>query len=74
MKPFDRSRRQSGFFDLGMSLFIIAIAGGVIYGAESSHAEPTAASRSGIATEQTVRPATTEISAHRTADAGTALQ
>lgn len=70
----NRSNRQSGFFDFGMSLFVIALASGVIYGVEGSHEEQIAASRPGIAAEQTVQTATTEISANRTADTGTALQ
>jgi hypothetical protein len=74
MKSLNQSNRQSGFFDLGMSLIVIAIAGGVIYGAESSHAEQIAASRPAVTTEQAVQPATSEVSLNQTADAGAALQ
>jgi hypothetical protein len=74
MKSLNRSNRQAGFVDLGMSLVVIMLAGGIAYGIESSPADQVAASRPGIAAEQSVQPATTEISANRTADAGQALQ
>ena len=45
MKQVNRSRRQSGFFDLGMSLLVIAIAGGVVYGVESAQQEQVAAAQ-----------------------------
>ena len=39
MKSIQHSPRQLGFFDLGMSFLVLALAGGVIYGAESLRAE-----------------------------------
>lgn len=36
MKSVNRSKRQSGFFDLGISLIVLTLAGGVVYGVESS--------------------------------------
>ena len=39
MKSVNRSKRQSGFFDLGISLIVLALAGGVVYGVESSQGE-----------------------------------
>ena len=49
MKSVHHSKAQRGFFDLGMSLLVLALAGGVIYGAESSHAEQLAAEQQAVA-------------------------
>ena len=43
MKAPDKSKNQSGFFDLGISLLVLAIAGGSIYLIEHPHTEKTAA-------------------------------
>ena len=42
MKSVNRSKRQSGFFDLGISLIVLAVAGGVVYGVENSRGEQVA--------------------------------
>ena len=48
MKSIHHSQAQRGFFDLGMSLLVLALAGGVIYGAESTHAEQLAAEQQAV--------------------------
>ena len=52
MKSIHNSARQRGFFDLGLSLLVLALAGGVIYGAESSRTE-----QQSIAAVQAEQPA-----------------
>ncbi|MGD8351086.1 MAG: hypothetical protein PVI79_17695 [Gammaproteobacteria bacterium] len=66
MKSLNRSNRQSGFVDLGMSLIVILLAGGVAYGVESSKAE-----QQNIAT---VQPSMAESSGEQKADTVAALQ
>ena len=39
MKSKHPAKRQRGFFDLGLSVLVLALAGGVVYGVESSRAE-----------------------------------
>ncbi len=39
MKTKHYAKPQRGFFDFGMSVLVLALAGGFIYGAESSRAE-----------------------------------
>lgn len=42
MKSVNHGRRQAGFFDLGMSLFVLVFASGMVYSAETAHAERVA--------------------------------
>jgi hypothetical protein len=74
MKSVNHSNRQSGFFDLGMSLLVLAIAGGVVYGVENSHAEKTAANQQELASQQVVHPAMADASGINESAAGTASQ
>jgi hypothetical protein len=39
----DKSKNQSGFFDFGISLLILVIAGGSVYFSELAHTDKTAA-------------------------------
>ena len=39
MKKRNTTKKQSGFFDLGLSLLILAVAGGSVYFAEQEQAE-----------------------------------
>jgi hypothetical protein len=43
MKTTDKSKNQSGFFDLGISLLILVIAGGSAYFSEPAHTDKTVA-------------------------------
>jgi hypothetical protein len=43
MKTPNKSKNQSGFFDLGISLLILVIAGGSVYFSEKAHTEKTVA-------------------------------
>ena len=74
MKSPNRSSRQSGFFDFGMSLLILAVAGGVVYGVESSRSEQIAAQQHRLAAEQAEPTAMAEFSARENTDAVSALR
>lgn len=52
MKCIHRSKRQQGFFDLGMSVLVFALAGGLIYGAETERTEQLAAEQQSVAAIQ----------------------
>ena len=60
MKSIHHSQAQRGFFDLGMSLLVLALAGGVIYGAESAHAEQQAVTTAAQQPTITVKDSTGE--------------
>ena len=74
MKSLNRSMRQSGFFDFGMSLFILAVAGGVVWGTESSRLEQTATQQQEIVVEQTGQTAMAEFPGDEKVDTGSVLQ
>jgi hypothetical protein len=43
MKSIKPTTKQRGFFDLGLSVLVLALAGGVIYGVENTHEAQLAA-------------------------------
>jgi hypothetical protein len=61
MKTIHHSTPQRGFFDLGISILVLALAGGFLYIDESSHAERLSTEEQAIADAEQAAPA--EVSA-----------
>lgn len=67
MKVHSKSRKQSGFFDLGLSLVILALAGGTVLLTENTRQENTETA----ASQQTM---TAQAMTVDTGDAATTVQ
>jgi hypothetical protein len=67
MKAHSKTTKQSGFFDLGLSLVILALAGGTVLLVESEQQE-------NIETAANQQPMTAEVMTVDTGNAATTVQ